>query len=54
MKVREIYRWIDISLHFKTWRLTDFSFKLIVILHLSLSYLSLVRAKAQALFLMKE
>ena len=46
MKVREIYRWIDISLHFKTWRLANFSFNLIITLHNSLSSLSLVGAES--------
>ena len=42
MKVRKTCQWIDMSLHFKTWWLTNFSFKVIIILLKSLSSLSLV------------
>ena len=46
MKVREIHRLIDISLHSKHGALQTFSIKLIIILQKSLSYLSFVWAES--------
>ena len=46
MKVREIYRWIDFSIHSNHCALRTFSCKLIIMLHKSLSDLSFVRAES--------
>ena len=46
LKVKEIYRWKDFSTHSNHGALRTFSFKLIMILHKSLSELSLVRAES--------